>query len=273
MERYATNVQNAHPHSRPSGGAKPFLIALVFYIVGVLCTVGVLFAIGYPLPWVVEPQLLPVLTDLQRDMTTILNPNPVSTSALTATGIPHPTNTAYPTSTPRPTNTAYPTPTPRPTFTPIPTSTPIPTPARAPAPGQQTLGPIVDPVYHDELTLHVTVSELMFMEQSGYRIARDNYTFVQFNVIVENTGPGLVRSLGPVDFIIQDARGAMLDNDYIPDALDCKLEFVDLPAGGTTSGCIAYEVPKTGSLKLIYALRDPQELPEGLYLIFDLNRE
>ncbi len=150
-----------------------------------------------------------------------------------------------------------------------PTSTPAPT--ATPAPQAQTLGPIWDDLYDETYNIEVSVYGTRFLSSSGWQDAKTDHVFVIMDVTVRNLGPGTLRSVGPHVFQVRDANGALRDYDYLSDTTDCSLEIVELTAGGSISGCIAFEVPDTGRLELIYAPYQYEGLEEGRYLSFVLR--
>jgi hypothetical protein len=63
-------------------------------------------------------------------------------------------------------------------------------------------------------------------------------------------------------------QGALYDYGFFGGSSDCRLPGVDLLEGGSTSGCIAFEVPIGGQLELIYAPFKYEGLEPGRYLSF-----
>lgn len=189
---------------------------------------------------------------------------------------PEEPDTSEPTPTPAPTNTPEPTPTPAPpTFTPEPTFTPLPTPTSTLVPTPtprfraqtQQIGPIYDSLRENSYSIEVTLQNVEWLEQEDYKKPKPGNIYLIAYVKIRNLGPSSVSSIGPFDFEVLDANGTLRDYELIGSAMDtCFLELVDLMANGTSEGCISYEVPKSGSLSLIFAPYQYGGLEEGRYL-------
>jgi len=96
--------------------------------------------------------------------------------------------------------------------------------------------------------------------------------FVVVDLTVENLGPSLMRSVSVSDFQILHEDGALYDYEFVRGSLDCALPGVDLMAGGSTSGCVGFEIPMSGSLELIYAPYQYDALEPGRYLSFTIRQ-
>ncbi|MBN1813114.1 MAG: DUF4352 domain-containing protein [Anaerolineae bacterium] len=188
--------------------------------------------------------------------------------AADATSTPSPSPTSLPTWTPTPrlTNTPAPTRTPRPTKTPRPTRTPLPP---TPMPETKTIGPIWNTSRDESYTAKISVLGARFSTgTSDFDKPRTGYVFVVVDLIVENLGPSPMRYVSISDFQMLHEDGALYDYEFVGDSSDCHLPGVDLMAGGSTSGCVGFEVPMSGSLELIYAPYKYEGLKPGRYLSF-----
>jgi len=112
------------------------------------------------------------------------------------------------------------------------------------------------------------VNDVRWIEPTGFSKPRSGFTYAVVDVTVENHGPGTLRYLGSLSFEVKDASGVLRSDDYITEIRDCALESVDLLPGGRLSGCISFEVPKSGQIELIYAPYQYGALEEGRYLSF-----
>ena len=73
------------------------------------------------------------------------------------------------------------------------------------------------------------------------------------------------------DFQMLHEGGVLYDYEFVGDSSDCHLPGVDLLAGGSTSGCVGFEVPMSGSLELVYAPYKYEGLEPGRYLSFKIR--
>ncbi len=180
--------------------------------------------------------------------------------------------TARPTSTPSPTSAAF-TPTPHPSPTPTFTPTPQPTPIPAFSPITRQIGPIYDPLHEEEYSVKVTLNNVTWLPKDRYEEPKPGNIFVVAYLKITNLGPGTLKSIGPSDFLVLDANGSLRDYELIPSAMDtCFLERVDLLAGGSTEGCLSFEVPRQGRVELIYAPYKYENMAEGRYLSLPLRQ-
>jgi len=202
------------------------------------------------------------------------------TPPLQASSTPLPTYTERPTSTQAATRTPTWTPTRRPTNTPAPTRTPKPTNTMRPTntatisfkAQAQTLGPIWDSGRDESYSAQVSVSNVRFSFGEGYSKPKRGYVYLIVDVTLKNLGPGSMYSVGAYDFQVRDANGALRDQDLLANTSDCRMDLVDLGAGGSISGCIGFEVPADGKLELIYAPYNYEALEPGRHLSFVLRR-
>lgn len=197
------------------------------------------------------------ITQIPPTAISTLTPVPSRTSLPTWTPTPRLTNTPAPTRTPRPTNT------PRPTRTPL-----LPT----PIPEAQTIGPIWNTSRDESYTARISVLGARFSTGEGWDAPRAGHMFVVVDLTVENLGPSLMRSVSVSDFQILHEDGALYDYEFVRGSLDCALPGVDLMAGGSTSGCVGFEIPMSGSLELIYAPYQYDALEPGRYLSFTIRQ-
>lgn len=144
-------------------------------------------------------------------------------------------------------------------------------PTPTPAPQTKRLGPIWDDLYDETYNVEISMSNVRFEKGAGFDQARTGHVFVIVDVEIRNLGPDAIRSISGFDFQVRDANGALRDSTYVSSAYDCSIEMVDLVNGGSISGCVAFEVPETGSLDLIYAPYRYEGLVEGRYLSFRLR--
>lgn len=200
--------------------------------------------------------------------TNTFTPEPTPTFTLeptltpTYTETPLPTNTPTITSSPTITNTRTPTRTPLPTRTRIPpTSLPTPVP-----PQMAQIGPIYDSLYDETYNVQVALQLVRFTKGEGFQTASSGHIFVVANLLVVNLGPGSLRSMSQFNFQIKDGNGAIRNTTFFLG--ECDFPLVDLPSGGSVSGCVAFEVPDTGSLEIIYAPFQYEGLQPGRYISF-----
>jgi hypothetical protein len=161
-----------------------------------------------------------------------------------------------------------------PNITPVVNPTETTTPMAAPTPTSQvieqsqTLGPIWNETRDESYSVTITVHNVRYSIGEEYNAPRSGYVYAIIDVTINNLGPNPIRSIGPYDFQILDANGALRDDEYISEARDCRLDLVDLSPGGTISGCIGFEVPVDGKLEFIYAPYRYEGLEPGRFLSF-----
>lgn len=144
-------------------------------------------------------------------------------------------------------------------------------PTPTPAPQTKRLGPIWDSLQDETYNIEVGLGGTRFLQQSGFQEAKPDHTFVVVDISITNLGPGSLNSIGSFDFQVRDANNALRDYTYLTETDNCRLELVDLMPGGSISGCVAFEVPASGNLELIYAPYRYEGLVEGRYLSFKLR--
>lgn len=189
----------------------------------------------------------------------------IETSTFSPTVV-EPTATEVPptpavTDTPRPTRTRIPTLTPRPTAIPTPTFT-IQT---------QQIGPIYSALYDESFSVEVTLRSVEFTKGEGFERLGTGKIYAITEITVRNLGPGALRSISDFSFQMKDANGAVRNASLFLMFVDCEFDMVDLTSGGSISGCIAFEVPDTGSLELIYAPFQYEGLEPGRYISFGIR--
>jgi hypothetical protein len=133
------------------------------------------------------------------------------------------------------------------------------------------LGPIYNTLRDESYTVQITLLQTQFSSGSGFSSAKQGYVFVTVWVTIKNLGPSPMRSIGPYDFQVRDANGALRDSGLHPHYNECQMDIVDLTANGSVSGCFGFEVPFSGELELIYAPYKFEGLQPGRYLSFKLR--
>jgi len=150
--------------------------------------------------------------------------------------------------------------------------TPTPAPTSTPAPQTKRLGPIWDSYRDETFNIEVSLLGTRFLRADGFSQPKAGFVYVVVDLEVKNLGPGTLKSMSSMDFQTRDANGALRTETYFLDsARACALDLVDLMPGGSVSGCVAFEVPETGELELIYAPYRYEGLQEGRYLAFTLR--
>jgi hypothetical protein len=199
------------------------------------------------------------------------------TQAVPATTISRAKPTYPPTWTSTPAATATPaaSPTPKPpTETPTPKNTPTPTPTATPKfrPQTQKIGPIMDSLSDSTYSVAITLKGVEWLTEDQYDKPKLGNVYVVADLEVKNIGPGELRSMGIFNFQIKDAKGAVRDYTMLSSFYNtCQMETVDLVAGGSSDGCVTFEVPATGKIELIYAPFKYDGLTSGRYISFVLR--
>ncbi len=158
------------------------------------------------------------------------------------------------------------------TATPLPTPTPTPTPDVIPINQSQRIGPIRNADREEVFSTEITVKSIKWASQSGYSQPKPGNVFLLVHLRVTNLGPDTQRSVYTSDFEIMTGSGSILgDRLFLDLADDCRLDLVDLVAGGSVEGCVAYEVPDTGKISLIFAPYQYDGYGAGRYLAFPLR--
>jgi hypothetical protein len=246
----------------------------VLYIIGLLVTFALGMLIG---TFFVSKRTDNSAQSAALIPTQLVLPN-TPTSSYTPTATVTPSSTSTPTTTPTLTNTATPTHTPTITDTPTPTKTPLPTQTPKPtntltptfAPQVGRIGPIHDDLRQEDYSVEVQLMHVDFSPGQGVEKPKSGNVYAIVEVNVHNLGPDSLHSLGGSSFQIKDANGAIRDQTFIF-FRECSFDFVDLTAGGSISGCVAFEVPNSGSLELIYAPYQYEGLKPGRYISFQLR--
>jgi hypothetical protein len=192
-----------------------------------------------------------------------------SVADTSSTLVPSPTRIPTWTPTSRSTHTPAPTRTPRPTNTPQPTQTPSPP---TPTVAFQKLGPIWNSNRDESYTVEVSLNSVRFSSGSAFSEPKQGQVYVTVDVTIRNLGPGSLRSIGPYDFQVRDANGALRDPSWHPYYGECQMDIVDLSPNGSVSGCFGFEVPIEGPLELIYAPYQYEALQPGRYLSFAIRQ-
>ena len=156
----------------------------------------------------------------------------------------------------------------------IPGSTPFPTPPTMPEFQPQTLsiGPIYDDMRDSEFSVKVTLKSIKWFEKVGYSTPKSDNIYVFPEVEINNLGPGELRDISSFSFQVKDAKGAIRDSAILMTTDTCRMEMVDLVAGGSIEGCVPFEVPLEGKVELIYAPFQYEGLVPGRYISFVLRQ-
>jgi hypothetical protein len=158
------------------------------------------------------------------------------------------------------------------TATPLPTPTHTPTPDFIPVNQSQRIGPIWNESRDEEYSTEITLQKVKWSDGEGYDEPKDGYVYVVAYVRVANLGPDTQRYVSERYFQVLTGSGALLDYDYISGLTnDCDMDTVDLVAGGSTEGCVGFEVPSSGQVSLIFAPYQYNALGDGRYLAFRLR--
>lgn len=136
----------------------------------------------------------------------------------------------------------------------------------------QTIGPVWNTSRDESYTARISALGARFSTGDGWSTPRTGYVFVVVDLTVENLGPSPMRYVSISDFEMLHEDGALYDYEFVADTLDCHLPGVDLMAGGSTSGCVGFEVPMDGTLELIYAPYQYEGLQQGRYLSFTIRQ-
>jgi hypothetical protein len=147
-------------------------------------------------------------------------------------------------------------------------------PPAAPAPSEQTqqIGPIQDRARGQEYSLEITLKSFRWSNGESYETPQPGYVYVVAQVNIKNLGPGSRSFIGPNHLQVMDANRAVYDYTIVSHLTeDCYRRSVDLAAGGSVEGCVAFEVPATGRIDLIFAPYQYDNLGPGRYLSFNLR--
>lgn len=149
--------------------------------------------------------------------------------------------------------------TPSATHTPLPTNTP----SLFPQTGQ--IGPIWDSLYDETFNVDIVLREAQFSRGDQFSRPSSGNTYVLLYVTVNNLGPGTLRNISSYTFQMMDSYGAVRNSTWVF-FTDCDFPLVNLPAGGSVSGCIAFEAPSSGQLHFIYAPFQYEGMVPGRYI-------
>ena len=129
-----------------------------------------------------------------------------------------------------------------------------------------TIGPMTSSDPYQSRTLQMKLNSFRFegASRSDYSTPKDGYTYLIVDMTVTNLGPN-EQKIADYSFNVLDSNGRVLDYEYISRVRDCNLDAL-LLAGGSTTGCMAFEVPKGGRLELIYAPFKYNQYAPGRYL-------
>jgi hypothetical protein len=135
----------------------------------------------------------------------------------------------------------------------------------------QSIGPVWDDYSDSRYTAEVTVTDVEWYKGGSYDQPKSGSIHAIVHIQFQNNGPGSIRSIGSGDFQALDASGVVHDYEFLSATEDCRLDIVDLMAGGHLEGCVAFEVPEEGRIEFIYAPYRYEGLEPGRYLSFVLR--
>jgi len=154
------------------------------------------------------------------------------------------------------------------------TAKPIPTVILRPtfATTEKTIGPMSDAGRESTFSMSIAATNVEWRDSAGSVSPKPNNVFLAVNVTAKNLGPGTVRNFGQSSFQALDANGVVHDAIFLLGAPDsCQLENVDLLVNGVISGCVAFEIPASGRIDLIYAPYQYEGLKPGRYLSINVR--
>ena len=145
----------------------------------------------------------------------------------------------------------------------MPTATPVP---RDTLYDVLTIGPMTSSDPYQSRTLQMKLNSFRFEGASrlDYETPKKGYTFLIVDMSVTNLGPD-EKYIADISFNVLDSNGRVIDYNYMGRVRDCNLNATIL-AGGNTSGCMAFEVPASGRLELIFAPFKYDQYGPGRYL-------
>ena len=152
----------------------------------------------------------------------------------------------------------------------VPTITPAPTSEVQDFNQAKRIGPIVDTSSDERYTTEMTLLSIRWSQGSTYSPAKPGKVYLLANIRIKNLGPNSQRNVSSSMFKMLDVRGVLSDTTYSPGDT-CSMEWVDLIPNGAVEGCIAFEVPDSGKLTLIYAPYRYENLTPGRYLAFTIR--
>lgn len=139
-------------------------------------------------------------------------------------------------------------------------------------PQSKQFGPLYNDEFDETYSVEITVQSARFVPESDTAsVAAPGYALLIVDLTARNLGPDYIAEIGPDNFQISDASGNLLDYIYIEEVAACLLDYTDMAAGATISGCLSFEVPLTGALELRYAFDPYSDYVEGQYLSFPLR--
>lgn len=147
----------------------------------------------------------------------------------------------------------------------VPAAPPTPAP-RDPLYDVLTIGPMTSSDPYQSRTLQMKLNSFRFEGASrlDYDTPKKGYTYLIVDMTVTNLGPS-EQTIADYSFNVLDSNGRVLDYEYMGRVRDCNLD-ATLLAGGSTTGCMAFEVPTGGRLELIYAPFKYNQYAPGRYL-------
>jgi hypothetical protein len=129
-----------------------------------------------------------------------------------------------------------------------------------------TIGPMTSTDPYQSRTLQMKLNSFRFEGASrlDYNTPKKGYTYLIVDMTVSNLGPS-EDTIADYSFNVLDSNGRVLDYEYMGRVRDCNLDATIL-AGGSTTGCMAFEVPTGGRLELIHAPFKYNQYTPGRYL-------
>ena len=146
----------------------------------------------------------------------------------------------------------------------MPTATPVP---RDPLYDLLTIGPINDAESDAEFSWQMRLIDFRFESgnRNDYHTPRKGYTYLIATLEVINLGPNSYH-ISYLPFEVLAPNGNVLNSEYLGRIKDCYLDVTTLIPGGRVTGCVAFEVPATGHLEMIYAPFKYNQYSPGRYL-------
>ncbi|MCE2853734.1 MAG: DUF4352 domain-containing protein [Chloroflexaceae bacterium] len=130
----------------------------------------------------------------------------------------------------------------------------------------QSIGPMTryDPYKENSWEMRLQSFKFETTSREDYHTPKNGYTFLIVNMEVKNLGPD-ESSIADYNFNVLDANGRLIEYEYMGRIRSCNLDTTLMP-GGFTSGCMAFEVPNTGRLEVVYAPFKYSQFVPGRYL-------
>ena len=127
-----------------------------------------------------------------------------------------------------------------------------------------------DDLYDETYNLEMQLKSVEFKSKGDFQKAGSGKIYMIAQVTVRNLGPGTLRSISDFSFQTKDGNGAIRSAALFVFS-ECKFDIVDLTSGGSVDGCVAFEVPDSGALEIIYAPFQYEGLKPGRYISFKIR--